>query len=73
VRAGILRSSAVDRWWGGVSGELVQPGKRRENGEKEGDAVTAATVLTRRAKAGDGRRGGATWRARDERGEEREG
>jgi hypothetical protein len=36
MRASILRSSAVDRRWGGVSGELVRPGKRRENGEKEG-------------------------------------
>jgi hypothetical protein len=36
MRAGVLRSSAVDRRWGGVSGELVRPGKRRENEEKEG-------------------------------------
>jgi hypothetical protein len=36
MRAGILRSSVVDRRWGGVSGELVQLGKRRENAEKEG-------------------------------------
>jgi hypothetical protein len=36
VQASVLRSSAVDRRLGGVSGELVRPGKRRENGEKEG-------------------------------------
>jgi hypothetical protein len=42
--AGVLRSLA-DRRWGGVSSELVRPGKRRENGEKEGNTVAATIVL----------------------------
>jgi hypothetical protein len=36
VQVSVLRSSAVDRMWGGVSSELVRSGKRREIGEKEG-------------------------------------
>jgi hypothetical protein len=34
MRVDVLRSSVVDRRWGGVSGELVWLGKWRENGEK---------------------------------------
>jgi hypothetical protein len=68
VRPGILRSSAVARRWGGVSGEPVRLGKRRENGEKEGDAVAMVTVLNRHAEVVDGRQGGTTWRMRAERG-----
>jgi hypothetical protein len=56
-----------------VSGELVRAGKRRENGEKEGDAVAKATVLNRRDEVGDGQRKGTTWRAWAERGAERGG
>jgi hypothetical protein len=56
-----------------VSGELVRAGKRRENGEKEGDAVAKATVLNRRDEVGDSQRKGTTWRARAERGAERGG
>jgi hypothetical protein len=36
MQAGILRSLVVDGRWGGVSGEPVRLGKRRENTEKEG-------------------------------------
>jgi hypothetical protein len=54
-----------------VSGEPVRPGKRRENEEKEGDAVAAATVLNRRAEVGDGRWGGAIGWVRAKRGGER--
>jgi hypothetical protein len=51
-----------------VSGELMRPGKRRENGEKEGGVVAVVTVLNWRTEVGVGRLGGATWRARAERG-----
>jgi hypothetical protein len=68
VRASILRSSAVDRRWGGVSGELVRPGKRRENGEKEGGHGGGGDHFKSAAEVGDDRRGGAMWRARAERG-----
>jgi hypothetical protein len=54
-----------------VSGEPVRPGKRRENEEKEGDAVAAATVLNWRAEVGDGRWGGAIGWVRAKRGGER--
>jgi hypothetical protein len=67
MRASILRSSAVDKRWGGVLGKFVRPGKRRENGEKEGDAVAATSILNQRAEVGDDRWGGATWRERAER------
>jgi hypothetical protein len=51
-----------------VSGELMRPGKRRENGENEGGVVAVVTVLNWRTEVGAGRLGGATWRARAERG-----
>jgi hypothetical protein len=49
-----------------MSGELVLSGKRRENGKKEGGA--AMTILNWCAEVGDDRWGGATRRARAERG-----
>jgi hypothetical protein len=55
MRAGVLWSLAVDRRWGGVSGEPMRPGKRRENREKKGGAVAAATILNRHAEVGDSR------------------
>jgi hypothetical protein len=51
---------------GGVSGELVRPGKRRE---KEGGATTM-TILNRHTEVGDCRQGGASWWARTKRGRE---
>jgi hypothetical protein len=51
----------------------MRPGKRRENGEKKGGVVAAATILNRRAEVGDGRWCGTTWRARAERWGERGG
>jgi hypothetical protein len=52
----------------GASGE-----KKRKQGKGAGDAVAAMIILNRRIKVGDGRRGGATRRARTERGGERGG
>jgi hypothetical protein len=69
MRTGVLRSSAVVRRWGGVSGELVRPRKRREKmGKRRGHRVAATTVLNRCAEVGDDRQGGTTQRERAERG-----
>jgi hypothetical protein len=51
VWADVLRSLVVVRRWGGVSGELVRPGKSREKmGKRWGDAM--ATILNRCAEVG---------------------
>jgi hypothetical protein len=58
----------VDIRWGGVSGELVRPGKRRENGKKEGVCGGGGDRF-KSARQGRGRpTGGATWWVRDQRG-----
>jgi hypothetical protein len=49
----------------GCQASSLRPGKRREEGGKEGGAAVAtAAVLNRHAEVGDGRWGGAMWQAR---------